>query len=920
MSRRTVTVLASLTLLFAFSAAHAAVSKLDPRARIALTQLRAGVSIQELRSSQAAVTDDGMISGFIRGSISRAELEALGVQVRTSLPGICTANIPVGAVDALTSRADVMSIRGSVPLEPNLDASVPATGATALRGAGPTFTGYNGAGVLVGDVDTGLDFDHGDFRTAGNLTRCVSIWDQTIAVLNPPSGYAYGREWTTAEINGGTCTETDPSSGGGHGTHVMGIAAGDGSQTGGVIPAFTYVGMAPMADIVEVKTDLQDASIIDGIAYIFGRGTALGENTVCNISLGSQFGPHDGTSDFETAMGGMIAPGHIIVCSAGNDGGSNIHAGFTVPAGGDSAKFTVSSTTNLPLGNPTAAIDGYYNSPDNYDIYLRSPTATLPITGPIHMGSVNAAYPGTLLTGGANVYVENGAFLTSTGAREVYFEVTRTASTHPVSGVWTIYFVPVVAPTSGRVDMWKYYSGAGTTTFTLKNTNDHLVSEPGCTPDAVTVAAYVTKQSWTDCGGRSVSYTGAQALGSMASFSSPGPTRSNVQKPDISAPGFGVGSARSFDYTITCGTTASSLLNDLNHIINQGTSMAAPHVTGAVALLMQKYGTMSPADIKTYLNAHAVTDVFTGIPWNNSAGNGKLHLGDLIDPTVTVISRNGGESDAIGAIANLTWNATDNTGVTTVDLLLSRSGVGGPYSPIATGIGNSGTYAWTVTGPATDHAILKVVAHDSDANAGSDVSDAEWQIFDPVTSVLLASFVSMPTPEGVQLRWRLMEPGRFSNVSLQRAIAPSGPWSALDLTTQTESGEFVALDRSAEVGRTYWYRLSGQSNGSQIILGTISGAAGERLTEFSLTRIAPNPTTGLTNIEFVVPKTATVSVEVMDVQGRQVASLVNGTFQPGRYQALWSGQADGRAVPAGLYFIRMRAPGIQMTRRVSMTH
>src|SRR4029077_9390785 len=100
-SRRTVTILASLTLLFAFSAAHAAVSKLDPRARIALTQLRAGVSIQELRSSQAAVTDDGMISGFIRGSISRSELEAMGVQVRTSLPGICTANIPVGAVDAL---------------------------------------------------------------------------------------------------------------------------------------------------------------------------------------------------------------------------------------------------------------------------------------------------------------------------------------------------------------------------------------------------------------------------------------------------------------------------------------------------------------------------------------------------------------------------------------------------------------------------------------------------------------------------------------------------------------------------------------------------------------------------------------------------------------------------------------------------
>src|SRR4029077_20830732 len=111
----------------------------------------------------------------------------------------------------------------------------------------------------------------------------------------------------------------------------------------------------------------------------------------------------------------------------------------------------------------------------------------------------------------------------------------------------------------------------------------------------------------------------------------------------------------------------------------------------------------------------------------------------------------------------------DNIGVTTVDLLLSRTGVGGPYSAIATGIGNTGSYSWVVTGPATDHAILKVVAHDSEANAGSDVSDAEWQIFDPVTSVLLASFVSAPTPDGVQLRWRLMEPGLYSSVLLQRS-------------------------------------------------------------------------------------------------------------------------------------------------------
>src|SRR5262249_18674260 len=153
-----------LSLLVGVGVAHAAVSKLDPRARIALAQLRAGVSIQSLRETQAAVTPEGNIDAFIRGSISRSELEAMGVQVRTALPGLCTANIPADVVDLLAARADVMSIRGAAPVELNLNLSVPTTGADVLRGAGPTFTGMSGAGVLVGDVDTGISFSHGDFK------------------------------------------------------------------------------------------------------------------------------------------------------------------------------------------------------------------------------------------------------------------------------------------------------------------------------------------------------------------------------------------------------------------------------------------------------------------------------------------------------------------------------------------------------------------------------------------------------------------------------------------------------------------------------------------------------------------------------------------------------------------------------------
>src|SRR5262249_31096940 len=83
---------------------------------------------------------------------------------------------------------------------------------------------------------------------------------------------------------------------------------------------------------------------------------------------------------------------------------------------------------------------------------------------------------------------------------------------------------------------------------------------------------------------------------------------------------------------------------------------------------------------------------------------------DTQNPNVTVISPNGGEIDVIGTTVKLAWSANDNVGVTSVDLLLSRSGVGGPYETIQLGVPNTGTYVWTVTGPASSHAILKVVA------------------------------------------------------------------------------------------------------------------------------------------------------------------------------------------------------------------
>jgi hypothetical protein len=104
---------------------------------------------------------------------------------------------------------------------------------------------------------------------------------------------------------------------------------------------------------------------------------------------------------------------------------------------------------------------------------------------------------------------------------------------------------------------------------------------------------------------------------------------------------------------------------------------------------------------------------------------------DIAPPVVTVSAPNGGELLTTGTSTSLTWTASDNAAVTEVDLELSRAGAGGPWESIATGLANSGTYGWTVTGPITSNALLRATARDAALNLGQDASDAVFTIADP---------------------------------------------------------------------------------------------------------------------------------------------------------------------------------------------
>jgi subtilisin family serine protease len=916
-----------------FAADH---PKLDLAARAAIYHLsQGGKSAAELRNEGLmSVTESGELDCFIVGDVSRAELEAAGARIRSALPGgIFTAFIPIENVDAVVALAGVQKIEGAQIQEAEHNNSVPTTNAHLFRGAGPTFTGLNGAGVIVGNIDTGVDYDHDDFKDAGGLTRFLKIWDQTDPIGPPAAGFGYGSDWTAADINNLTSRAKDTN---GHGTHTLGTAGGDGSSTPGgtAAPAFTYAGMAPMADLIAVDASttgsFSNTAMLDGINYIFQQATAFGKHAVANLSIGGSFGPHDGSSTFEVAVDGLTGPGRAVVFSSGNNRGDPQHAETFASALGADITMSVSAAN---VTGRRVQLNGWYNSTETIDVTVITPNGT--VIGPIAFGGQNAAFPGTPTANGA-VYVENGfgaGGVSTNGSRLVLIDFqNQNSGTQNPNGTWTFRFTLVAAgAANGEVDLWRHFrsSTAIVANFvTGLDATTEYVNGIGTGQNVITVAAWQTRQNWTDC--RAAMWNspanatfGGPPVGNLATFSSMGPTRDGRIKPEITAPGAEIISALTTDAgAIVCPAGPNTFVPGLRHWVNRGTSMAAPHVTGAIGLLFQKFGALTPAQLRTFLQNRAVVDAFTGGAPNDDWGYGKLFLGDLSDPLCTVVSPNGGEVVFIGNTIPLQWTASDAyQGVTGVDLELSRTGVGGPYTTIATNVPNTGSYNWNVTGPATNNAFLRVTAKDAATNAGVDVSDAQWSIEDQPVPTTMAMFRADPTPEGVRLVWQFTDPSQFSSVAVERATRATGPWSELDAELSADGAATVALDRSVETGETYYYRLAATyGNGVRATFGPLSATAGERIAEFGLRGIAPNPTSGPTMVEFAMPRAADIKVAVYDLQGRELATLARGVHPAGRHQVTWTGEVDGGPARAGIYFLLMKAPGFSQSRRIVVSN
>lgn len=313
-----------------------------------------------------------------------------------------------------------------------------------------------------------------------------------------------------------------------------------------------------------------------------------------------------------------------------------------------------------------------------------------------------------------------------------------------------------------------------------------------------------------------------------------------------------------------------------------------------------------PATDNAYLKVVA-TDDFGNVGEDRSEHAFRIVASDTVAPSIRVTSPNGLEELAIGRMAELMWTQVDEVGVTRIEVSISRSGPNGPWELIREGAPNDGYYQWTPNGPpCLLTAFLRVKAWDASGNMGSDVSDAGFSIVDAPVPTFVEVLRALPTPSGVRIEWRLADPGATRHVELQRASTLGAEWEVVTAAVADEAGTHWVLDTAAPEGSLLWYRLSGVDHtGRSFASVPVSVQSMLPIRAVALLAPSPNPSRGDVRIAWELPGAGPVRLDLVDVQGREVAVLSDGWLEPGRYSALL--RTDD--LTAGLYFVRLRAAG-----------
>lgn len=419
-----------------------------------------------------------------------------------------------------------------------------------------------------------------------------------------------------------------------HGTHVASIAGGCGAGT-------TYRGVAYDANFLFVTFLVDEAAVLDAWEWMYQKAQAAGKRLVINMSWGLyHFGTLDGNSLLSQAITAYSDLGVVFVNSAGNNGNVNFHLKKTFNNDQLNSKIDFYSyAANANMWGQSIHAWGEVGHAFSNGIVVKNASNTTLVESPFYSTNVTNTYIDTFLVAGAdtifyNIAADSAHPLNQKPQMRLRVKCTNTSlkillKSTAVDGTVNYWNVTELTTDVGNWGMPFSYSGTGTT----PGDADHGISEPSCSDDVISVAAYAP--SYLTPGGASVG-------GGLASFSSHGPRYDGVMKPDIAAPGVSICSAIS-SFTDANYTTISSLTfnnKTYDYAKFSGTSMSGPVVAGVCALILEANPWLTAAQVKQLIKETARTDNFTGvIPALGSPlwGMGKLNAYAAVEEALAMV-------------------------------------------------------------------------------------------------------------------------------------------------------------------------------------------------------------------------------------------------------------------------------------------
>ncbi|MBK8801199.1 MAG: S8 family serine peptidase [Fibrobacteres bacterium] len=484
--------------------------------------------------------------------------------------GLFEVEVPPDSLDLLATHPAIDRVESPARRDHHaLDASRDRINAQEAHAGTGLSRSHRGTKALVGIIDIGFDLNHPAFQDSLGNSRIVRLWDHTNTSGKAPAGFSTGTLFTTPEALKSLGRSGSNQT---HGTHVAGLAAGRGWPASGG----EWWGVADDARIALVDCGEGCRQINDGIKYLFRLGDSLKLPVAVNMSWGTLNGPRNGKSSDCVVTRSLVGPGKIVVASAGNTGGNAAHAAHEFR--GDTARYALQVSKGTQTLSTGGTRTSYFNevelwgdSAKSYQAWVEVLSAKDSLLGTstvFQLGTGSSTYqsidirklvgPDTLWAKG-NIEKRSGL----SGLR-LSVSTNRTG----------LQLRMGVTATSGTVHGWIWEAGLDFLNLPQSRCRGcvvpdslHVISDKATCPAVIAVGAI------------------SGSSGARATFTSRGPGLGPVPKPDLAAPGVSIISA--LNSGALGSSTVSGKMGTYPWGPMSGTSMSAPLVTGAIALLLE---------------------------------------------------------------------------------------------------------------------------------------------------------------------------------------------------------------------------------------------------------------------------------------------------------------------------------------------